>query len=164
MPWPRASTPKCRRRPRAIRTTTRRRAATATRRTAGAGCARARTRDDARSRASATTISRGCSSASDRSARSRMIALLGAGRLVSFGEMEEHSLEIAPAVSRRNFFGRTVGDDPTVRQEHDALTHLNDVAHVVTGHQQRGAVAVAEVEKAAAHALRDIRVEGGRRL
>ena len=69
------------------------------------------------------------------------------GRFVGGREMEEHTFQIAVSVRGGDRLGRVVGDDPTVREEHDAFAHLHDVAHVVTRHQQRGAVAIAEVEQ-----------------
>ena len=158
----------CRRTRRANRTAPRRRAATATRRTAGAGCARARTRAGARSRASAATTSRAWSSASSVVRRGRR--LMG-DRSVGRRSARARSARWRNTPARspwpyvgRDGLGRAVGDDAAVRQEHDALAHLLDVAHVVTRHQQRGAVAVAEVEQTGAHALRDVGVERRGRL
>ena len=58
-----------------------------------------------------------------------------AGRFMAFGEVQEHAFEVARAVRRGDLGRRAVGDDTPVRQEHDALADLLDVAHVVTRHQ-----------------------------
>jgi hypothetical protein len=83
---------------------------------------------------------------------------------VTFGEMKEHAREVAAPVRGRNRLRWAVGDDVTVRQEDDALAHLHHVAHVVTGHQQRGAVAVAKIEQSGPHPLRNVGVERCRGL
>src|SRR3954470_14893885 len=113
---------------RANRTATRRRGATTTRRTVGAGCGRARTRGGARSRACAATTSPAWSSDPPRSsgwgaAGSWTVALLGRGRLVPFGEMEEDTGEVAASVGGGDRFRIAVGDDLAVREKHDAFAH-----------------------------------------
>ena len=162
-----ASRPTCRRTRRANRTAPRRRAATATRRTAGAGCARARTRAGARSRACAATT-----------APARVSGCVGDGDGVLMGDRSVGGRRLVVArrdggtrlrgrrgrSARAIVVGRAVGDDAPVRQEHDAVAHLLDVAHVVARHQQRGAFVVAELEQTGAHALRDVGVERRGRL
>ena len=61
--------------------------------------------------------------------------------------------------------GRAVGDDATVREEQHALAHLLDVGHVVTRHQQRGALVGRRSRcRPVAHAQRDVGVERRGRL
>ena len=84
--------------------------------------------------------------------------LRGCG-FVPLREMHEHTLETASTVCGRDRLRRAVRDDAPMCQEHDSLTYLLDVAHVVAGHQQRRAVLTRELEQPRPDSLRDIGVE-----
>ena len=94
----------------------------------------------------------------------RVVRLLGAVELVAFRELEEHAFEIAVAVVLRDVVGRAVGDDASVREEHDPVAHALDFAHVVARDEERAAVLLAQLRETGAHACRDVGVERRGRL